>query len=113
MACAVQNSRDKKPENLGSTAPWYAVWRGLDGKQHFEKVGKKSDALKIAKEKERNAKLLGAGLVPDVEWSQFRREYNEQILPGMRSVRSQDAATQALDMFEKLVNPKIVGGITS
>jgi|GEM_PF-5536550 len=57
MACAIQNSRQKK--QLGGKAPWYAVWTDIDGKQHFRKVGKKADALEIARENERNAKRLG------------------------------------------------------
>ncbi|MSR58771.1 MAG: hypothetical protein EXS05_14150 [Planctomycetaceae bacterium] len=111
MAYAVQNSRDKK--ELGAKAPWYARWKDTDGKLHSLRVGKKADALEIARERERNAKLLGAGLTPNVEWTQFRAEYDEQILPGMLSVRSRDSATQALNMFEKLATPKLVAGITN
>lgn len=110
MACAIQNSRDKK--TLGAKAPWYAVYRGIDGKNHFQKVGSKKDALEIAREKERNALRQGAGLLLDVKWPAFRKEYEDTILPTMRSVRSRKSATEALDSFEELVAPCLVRGIT-
>ena len=110
MACAVQNSRDKA--KLGAkNAPWYAVWKDIDGKQHFLKVGSKKDALEIAREKERNAKRRSSGIIDDMTWSDFRRRYEADEFPRMRSELSREAAAQALNHFENVVNPKLILGI--
>lgn len=110
MAFVKQNSRDKK--TLCSKAPWYAYWIGVDGKEHSQKVGKKSDAKEIAAEHERNAKRQGAGLILDMDWEKFRVEYETLILPKMRSPRSQKSAREALDVFADLVKPGLMAGIT-
>ncbi len=110
MAFAQQTARGKA--EFGSKAPWHAVWKGIDGKKHWQKVGSRKDALEIARENERNALRQGAGLLLDVKWADFRTEYEKTILPTMRSVRSREAALQALDTFQKLVSPCLVRGIT-
>lgn len=111
MAYAIQNSREKAEQ--GSKAPWYARWKDVDGKVHSLKVGKRADAMEIAKEKERNALRQGAGLLLDVKWADFRAEYEKTILPTMRSERSRESSIQALDKFEELASPCLVRGITS
>jgi len=111
MSYAFQNSRDK--QKFGSKAPWYAAWTDVDGKKHTLKVGaKKKDATEIAQERERNAKRAASGLTIDKGWLDFREEYERLALPNMPSARSRDAARQALDMFEKIVNPKLVQGVS-
>lgn len=111
MAFAAQTNRDKKLN--GSKAPWFAVWKDTDGKKHWLKVGKKADALEIARERERQAKRQSAGLIVDKPWKDFRGEYDKMILPLMRSSRSRESTTQALDLFEKLAKPCLVQGITT
>ena len=72
MAYAIQNSREKA--ELGSKAPWYAIW--MEGKRRrSQKVGKKKDALDIANAHELARKQRRAGIIPSMPWDQFRRRY--------------------------------------
>ena len=109
MASAYQNKRDK--EQLGAKAPWYAVWME-GGRRRTQKVGKKSDALEIARSHELNRKRRKAGIIPDTKWSDFQKQYEREKLPQMRSVASREMASQILTRFAEVAKPTFVTDVT-
>lgn len=98
-------------QRLGrKAAPWYVEWRE-GGKRLAQKVGAKMHAGEVARQVERNLIDHGAGMPGRKPWAEFRRQYEEIILPGMRSPHSRAVALHCLDLFEKIARPGIVGAI--
>jgi integrase len=109
MAYAVQNSRQKA--KLGKKAPWYAVWTE-GGRKRWQKVGKKSDAIEIAQSHELNRKKRKSGIIPDVTWTDFQKQYEDEAVPQMRASSSREVAVQVLDRFAEVAKPGHVGDVT-
>lgn len=109
MAYAIQYERDK--QSMGAKAPWYAVWREGNRKR-TQRVGKKSDALEIARSHELNRKRRKAGIIPDTTWEAFQKQYEAEALPQMRAVASREISSRTLTRFNEIAKPGFVGDVT-
>lgn len=108
-AWVFQDHRQK--QKFGAAAKWHVGWIDPDdGKKRTKRVGTRSQAEKYRRHLEGQ---MAAGLyqsVKEVEWAQFRTEYETKILSGLKP-RSRVDAMGALAHFEKIVKPGKVSGI--
>ena len=109
MSYVFQDSKQKT--KLGNKAPWYVGWNDLNAKPHKKKVGSKTAAQKYAR---KIASELVAGLCGEnrMTWAKFRQEFEQTILPAKRP-QTQRCLRESLDLFDRLLKPKRLSGITT
>lgn len=108
-AWAFQDSRQKAKH--GDKCPWSVGWLDPEGRRRSKKIGSKSLAEKYRRKKEGE---LAAGLVtPDAStWGDFRRKYNETVLPPM-GAKNRKSTEAALKHFERLIKPGRMSTLTA
>ena len=110
-AWVFQDFRQKK--KLGDKAPWSAGWIDPEGRKRSNRIGSKSMAEKYARKKEGE---LAAGLCQSgpqrVTWAKFRKEYEDKVMPGL-GLRTREVVEDALNNFQRLVNPARMTTITT
>ena len=99
-----------------AAASWYVGWYDLQGKRHSESCGAGSRGKSQAEKRLRRIQSeLDTGVhQPNNRkaWAEFRTEYEERILSGL-APKTQDAATDSLGHFERIVRPGRVQAITT
>lgn len=96
--------KDAEKKALGDEAPWSVGWYDPDGKRKSRKIGSKSRAEKFARKIEGE---LAAGVYQNdsrKKWADFRKEYEEKMLPRLKSGTRQ-AVAATLNNFERLAKP--------
>ena len=104
-----QDARQKK--KLGeSKCPWSVGWIDPDGTRRSKKIGSNSMAEKFRKKIEGQ---LAAGTYEGYSrkpWADFRKEYEEKIVPGL-AVKTRDCIATSLCHFQRIIKPRKVAGI--
>lgn len=97
-------------------ASWYASWIDPDGKRRCKSCGRgargKSAAEKLARRVEGEMLAGTYQSVRKQSWEDFRKAFEAKIL-GPMSVRSAEAAKQALNRYEETMKPKKLAAITA
>lgn len=96
-------------KKLGDAAPWAVGWYH-DGRKKSKVLGSQSAAERYKKKIEGE---LAAGIFKQAStksWKEFREEHAEKILPNLKP-RSATELTNALDNFQRIVNPHQVSKI--
>ena len=95
-------------------APWYVGWYDGDGHRHKESCGPGFRGKQNAEKRRRQIEneLMTGTYRKDTRkpWPDFRREYEERILPGL-APETRRTIRVALSHFERLVKPVRVFGI--
>jgi len=90
---------------------WSVQWRDLDGKLREKQIGKKRYAEEFRKQKEDEIASSATGYI-ERSWSDFRKEYEDKILAGL-ATSTGVIYRRALDHFQDIIKPKVVGNVTT
>jgi integrase len=105
-----QDHRQK--EKLGERCPWSVGWVDPDGKRKSKRIGSKSMAEKHARKMEGQ---LAAGTyesASNASWESFVADYETKALAAM-DTGSREATQNAINHFERIINPAKMRSITS
>ena len=105
-----QDHRQK--QKLGDKCPWAVGWLDPEGKRRSKSIGSHSAAVKYARKVEGE---LASGTYKSPsrkQWSDFRREFDEKILP-RQAPKTQRVTTAGMEHFERLMKPGKVASITT
>ena len=95
----------------GKGNPWSIGWYTASGTRKEKQIGKRALANRFRLEKENELSESAAGLV-DRDWAVFRREFEEQILPGL-AIETGTTYRIAMNHLESICQPKKVSDITA
>jgi integrase len=100
---------DKQVKKRGADkASWYVGWVDPEGKKRCKSCGPGPEGKRTAEKlrKKREAELLtGTYRSNDKKtWQEFRKEYDERILPGLAE-NTRRCARESLDNFQRLARP--------
>ena len=97
-------------------ASWYVGWYDLDGNRHSESCGPGARGKNNAEKRQRRIQSeLDTGIHQPRnrrKWSDFRKQYTEQILQG-KAFKTQQEAEVSLNHFERLLRVGQMTAITT
>jgi hypothetical protein len=97
-------------------ASWYVGWYDPEGKRCCKSCGPGKEGKRNAEKlrKKRETELITGTYQSNLEatWADFRKVYDAKTLAGMDG-RNREEMNQTLKQFERLINPKRIGAITS
>jgi len=102
----------KQKEKLGDDTPWSVGWYDPEGRRRGKSIGSRSLAQKEARKFEGQLACGSYQSVSRASWQQFKDEYESKVLAGMEP-GTRGVVQQALNNFERVIEPKKVSAINS